>query len=223
MRRRATGVLAAAAGVLAAGPVVLAAGPATGVAPGVRAAGAAAPSLPARGIAVVPPATGVAVAVGPPSVAAAARGDAAARDRAAARCEPIRVALRATGAGIGAAGYLELAMAPSPFGVSVSPDGRYLYDVTIGVERLRRRPGVIYVAWASTPELDRVVNLGALGEDGIVRGRVGWNKFLVLVTAEAAADGERWEGPILLTGTSPSGLMHTMRGHGIFEAHGIGC
>lgn len=139
------------------------------------------------------------------------------------RCEPIRVALRPTSAGLGAAGWLELAMAPSPFGITVSRDGRHVYDLTIGVERLRRRPDAVYVAWATTPELDRVRKLGVIGEDGIVTGRADWNKFLVLVTVEESDDGERWQGPILLTGLSPSGLMHTMRGHGIFEAHGIGC
>lgn len=139
------------------------------------------------------------------------------------RCEPIRMPLTPTRAGLGAAGHLELVMAASPFGITVEADGHHVYDVTIRVERLRRRPHELYVAWATTPELDRVVRLGVLGEDGTVHGRLAWNKFLVLVSAETEADGERWRGPILLTGLSPSGLMHTMRGHGIFEAHGIGC
>lgn len=167
-----------------------------------------------------------AASFGAPGIAAPRSGVAdreATGPRSTGRCEPVRMRLQATSAGLGAAGYLELAMAASPFGITVSEDGRYVYDITIAVDRLRRRSDEVYVAWATTPELDRVVRLGVLGEDGIVRGRLEWNKFLVLVSAEASARGERWEGPILLTGTSPSGLMHTMRGHGIFEAHGIGC
>lgn len=139
------------------------------------------------------------------------------------RCDPIRVALAPTAAAPGALAYMELTMAAAPFGVAVSPDGRYVYDVTVGVERLRRRAGETYVVWAATPELDRVRKLGILEESGAVQGRVEYNKFLVFVTAEASADLDRWEGRILLTGLSPSGLMHTMRGHGIFEAHGVGC
>lgn len=152
------------------------------------------------------------------------RGTAGPLGAALTRCEPIRVALQPTSAAPGAAAYMEMSMAPSPFGVAVAADGRYAYDVTIGVERLRRRPGRTYVAWAATPELDRLRKLGVLDEaSGVVRARVQFNKFLVFVTAEASADLDRWEGPILLTGISPSGLMHTMRGHGIFEAHGVGC
>ncbi|MFQ5691032.1 MAG: hypothetical protein ACE5HQ_12260 [Gemmatimonadota bacterium] len=131
--------------------------------------------------------------------------------------------MRRTNDGLGAAGYMELFVAPSPFGITVSRDGRYLYDVAIRVETLRRRPGRSYVAWAATPELDQVKKLGVVDGSGPVIARVDWNKFLVLVTAEISADGERWEGPVLLTARSPSGLMHTMRGHGFFEAHGISC
>lgn len=138
--------------------------------------------------------------------------------------DPDTVRMRPGNAAPGARGVVDFTMPPSPYGVTVSEDGRYVYDVTVRVERLRRRADRRYVAWATTPELDRVRRLGVLGPEGIASGRVTWNKFLVLVTEEAGGfDGQRWEGPVMLTATSPSGLMHTMRGHGIFEAHGIGC
>lgn len=114
-------------------------------------------------------------------------------------------------------------MATSPYGVTVSSAGHYVFDVAVHVQSLRRRPGVNYVVWATTPDLQQVKKLGILGEDGVVSNQVDWNKFLIFITAEASADVPRWQGPILLTAMSPSGWMHTMRGHGIFEAHGIGC
>ncbi|MFQ5678015.1 MAG: hypothetical protein ACE5HP_00980 [Gemmatimonadota bacterium] len=137
--------------------------------------------------------------------------------------DPQRVLLKATSSTGGGSGYVELTMATSPFGVSVSPAGHYLFDLKVAVQQLRRRPGLSYVVWVATPELDRVRKLGVLGEGGVVSGQVDWNKFLVFVTAETSTEVSTWKGPILLTALSPSGLMHTMRGHGIFEAHGIGC
>lgn len=136
--------------------------------------------------------------------------------------EPERVKLAATQRGLGTEGYMTITMAPSPFGVSLSQAGQYLYEVTV---QLAARPpaGRVYVAWAATPELDQTQKLGVIGESLSVTGQVGWMKFLVFVTAEPSDDGDTWRGPVLLTGISPSGNLHTMAGHGIFEAHGIGC
>lgn len=136
---------------------------------------------------------------------------------------PHRVQLQGTGRAPGASGWMDLRFAASPYGVAVTEDGSYRYRLAVHVESAPPSAGRTLVAWAATPNLDRHVNLGALGEDRSVEGEVSWNKFLVFVTAESSADVERWQGPILLTGTSPSGNMHTMAGHGIFEQHGIGC
>jgi hypothetical protein len=62
-----------------------------------------------------------------------------------------------------------------------------------------------------------VIKLGTLAEDGTLEGSISLNKFLVFLTAESAADVERWSGPVLLRGSSPSGRMHSMAGHGPFE------
>jgi hypothetical protein len=110
-----------------------------------------------------------------------------------------------------------LLMSRSPFGVSVEANGSYAYDVTVEVAQLRRLPGYSHVVWAATPELDQVAKLGFLGESSRVTGSVSWNKFLVFVSREVSPDVEVWAGPILLTGLSPSGRMHTMAGHGPFE------
>lgn len=123
----------------------------------------------------------------------------------------------------GARGTLLLAYAPSPYGLAVGRDGRPLYRVRVEASGLRTPPGRTPVAWAATPDLRRVVRLGSLGPEGAISGRLHWQRFLVFVTAEAGGGGERWSGPVLLVGRSPSSRMHTMRGHGIFEAHGIGC
>jgi hypothetical protein len=112
---------------------------------------------------------------------------------------------------------MTLLMRGSPYGVSVEADGRFAYEVTVEIARLRRRGSATYVVWAATSELDQVAKLGVLGEGGRVTGAVSWNKFLVFVSEEASPDGDTWSGPILLTGLSPSGRMHTMAGHGPFE------
>ncbi|MGH7541462.1 MAG: hypothetical protein ACRELC_10725, partial [Gemmatimonadota bacterium] len=116
---------------------------------------------------------------------------------------------------------LTLVPSPSPYGIAVGPAGHHRYDITVRVDRLRRRADAAYVVWAATPELDRVRKLGALVEGESVGAPIDWNKFLVFVSEEPSADGESWSGPILLTGLSPSGRMHTMAGHGPFE--GVDC
>lgn len=138
---------------------------------------------------------------------------------------PHRVELEPTGHAPGASGWMELRFGNAPYGVAVTEDGSYRYQISLGVTSLppnRREAGAL-VAWAATPSLDRHVNLGAVGDDGTVAGEVSWNKFLVFVTVESAPDVDTWKGPILMKATSPSGNMHTMAGHGIFQQHGIGC
>ncbi len=134
---------------------------------------------------------------------------------------PEVVRMRPTQQAPGSRGNMVLMQPASPFGVTVDVDGRQAYDVRVEIGQLRRRPGSSYVVWAATPELDRSVRLGVLGPDGRVTGRIAWNKFLVFVSQESDPDVDTWSGPILLTGLSPSGRMHTMAGHGPFE--GVSC
>jgi hypothetical protein len=130
---------------------------------------------------------------------------------------PETVRMRPTGQAPGSRGTMVLMLPASPFGVTVDPEGHQTYDVRVEIAQLRRRDGAHHVVWAATPELDRWVRLGVLGSENHVTGHVAWNKFLVFVSEEATPDVETWAGPILLTGLSPSGRMHTMAGHGPFE------
>ena len=130
--------------------------------------------------------------------------------------DPYLVQLVPTAHANGARGHVELRFAPSPFGVTVTAQGNHLYDAKLTTSGLRP-DGSTLVVWAATPSLDQVQKLGALDAQGTLSGRIAFNKFLVFVTAETSAGVERWSGPILLRGISPSGRMHTMAGHGPFQ------
>lgn len=116
----------------------------------------------------------------------------------------------------GASGVMKLFLARSPFGLTLTEDGRVVYDIRLELAQLRRGPDVVYTAWATTPDLSQRKRLGVIGEDLTVTGQADWNRFLVLVTAESSTDLETWHGPILLTAISPSGWMQTMAGEEIF-------
>jgi hypothetical protein len=110
--------------------------------------------------------------------------------------------------------------AASPFfGVAVAPTGEYLHDLDIRVEGLRPLQRGAYVAWVTDTDIDEIVRIGALDENLRVRGQVRWNKFLVVITREPGdAPADSWQGPIIMRGMSRSGRMHTMAGHGPFQA-----
>ncbi len=116
--------------------------------------------------------------------------------------------------GIGQASFVR-----SPFGVSVTQNGTYIYDLTFSFEELKTPRQGVYTLWLSTPEIDRVTRLGVLDGDGTVSGRVDWNKFLVVLTLEPTDDRSAaiWSGPIVSRGMSRSGMMHTLAGHGPYE------
>jgi hypothetical protein len=107
----------------------------------------------------------------------------------------------------------------SPFSVALGADGSYAYDLSLSIDRMREPRQGHLVAWITTPELDRVVRMGLLGDDFRATGHVPWNRFIVVVTLEADDDRsmDRWTGPIVFRGMSRSGMMHTMVGHGALE------
>lgn len=125
---------------------------------------------------------------------------------------------RIPGTGL-ASGTGQVTFAASPFGVSLAPDGSYLYDVTVQLERMKAPRSGTLVAWATTTQVDEVRRLGPLDDRLRARGQVSWNKFLLVVTLEEADDpaAEAWSGPIVMRGMSRSGMMHTMAGHGPFQ------
>jgi hypothetical protein len=108
----------------------------------------------------------------------------------------------------------------SPFVVSIGEDGSYQYDLTITGLNLKPPREGVFVAWAMTPEIDQVVRLGVMDENLAVTGTVRWNKFLVAITLEEHDEpsAAQWSGPIVMRGVSRSGLMHTLAGHGPFQA-----
>ncbi len=106
----------------------------------------------------------------------------------------------------GASGYVELAPPASPFGASVTADGHHRFDLTLHAAGLPD-PAALgdytgYVAWATTPRLRPVRNLGPVANGRTALDAVDLDKFLVLVTAEARPDAPAWEGRIVLRGTS---------------------
>lgn len=121
-----------------------------------------------------------------------------------------------------ASGTVELRFAASPFGVAVTVDGHHAYEAIVRTEGLGRATEATPVAWAATPELDRVEKLGPVAPGVPLAATVHLNKFLVFITAEESPDAERWSGPILLRGISPSGRMHSMAGHGPFRGEPCG-
>jgi suppressor of ftsI len=110
-----------------------------------------------------------------------------------------------------ASGTVELGHVPSPFGTAVSVDGVHRYRLRVRAAGLpdpaTLGPYTTYVAWATTPLLRPVVRLGALDALGEAAGEVAFNKFLVLITAEAAADGDDWGGKVVLRGLSASNRL----------------
>jgi hypothetical protein len=118
-------------------------------------------------------------------------------------------------------GDAEVSFAPAPFGISVSADGSYSYDVHMALENLPPAPrGGVWAVWFTKSDISEIVYAGVMEPGARFTGHVRWNKFLAIVTLEdpndlAVAGGpERWKGPIVTRGMSRSGRMHTMAGHG---------
>ena len=121
------------------------------------------------------------------------------------------ISLYSTARGGDAQGFVELGRVPSPFGVTVTPSGHHVRALTAHIEGLpppgSLGPFTVYMAWATPLELAPVVPLGPVDNGEHALGRVAFNKFLVMVSAEASADVESREGPLVLRGRSPSALM----------------
>jgi hypothetical protein len=131
-----------------------------------------------------------------------------------------RIDLTSTERAPGARGVARLRPQPTPFGLPVTVDGRLVLEVEVSAEGLptpaNLGPYATYAAWVATPDLDEMVRLGPL-TDGLAKGHVAWNKFLVFVSAEPSTIGERWTGPIVLRGMSASGYMQNFSAHPLFN------
>ncbi len=110
-----------------------------------------------------------------------------------------------------AAGVARLRPPSSPFGLAVTPAGAVLYDVDLELPEapdLTPFPGATtLVAWAATPQFDSEMRLGEV-RPGVTRvGRIPFDRFLVLVSAEPSARVTERTGRVLLRGTSAAVRM----------------
>lgn len=120
-----------------------------------------------------------------------------------------------TGAGVGIG---VVTFSKSPYGVAVTPEGIYVVDVQVTLDRIKQPKRGVLTAWATKDDLSEVKRLGTLDASFRASGQVGWNKFLLVVTLEPSAEPtDIWSGPVVMRGMSRSGLMHTLAGHGPYE------
>lgn len=110
-----------------------------------------------------------------------------------------------------ASGTARLIPPSSPFGVAVTPGGEHQFDIVFDVRDLpdpaSLGPYTAYVAWATTPQLHPVIKLGELRNGTVRLGRVAFDRFLILITAEVSAAASDRAGRLVLRGTSASVRM----------------
>jgi hypothetical protein len=120
-----------------------------------------------------------------------------------------------------AKGTARLVWAQSPFGVTVTADGRASYDVQLDLSGLPAPstlgPYSTYVAWATTTNLDKWYRLGAVKNGTSTVGKIELNKFMFVITAESNAAPAERKGPTVLHGISPSGWLQSMITHPLFR------
>ncbi|MEO8622807.1 MAG: hypothetical protein ABI625_17175 [bacterium] len=134
---------------------------------------------------------------------------------------PFDIELLNTPTAPAASGHARLVFATSPFGVAVTADGRASYDVQINLANLPA-PATLgafstYVAWAVTTDLSEWHKLGAVTNGTNVVGQADYNKFLLVISAEANAQATAHAGPTVLHGTSPSGWLQSFLSHPLFR------
>ena len=119
--------------------------------------------------------------------------------------------LLSTRRGGDATGVVELSRPWSPFGVTVTAEGRHRHELTAWIAGLpdpaTLGPYATYMAWATPLVLDPVVKLGEVSNGRNDLGEVAFNKYLVLVTAEVSAEVSERTGPLVIRGRSPSSRM----------------
>jgi hypothetical protein len=141
-----------------------------------------------------------------------------ARDHA--RPSLFRIPLQPTNTAPSATGVAQLAPAQSPFGLALTPDGRFIFDVNLAAQGLPAPsafgPYTQYVAWIASADLSSAERLGVV-RNGAVTGQVAMDKYLVIVSAEGASVGDKWKGPVVLRGFSPSALLENFSGKTMFN------
>ena len=134
---------------------------------------------------------------------------------------PYDIPLFATPKAPEASGSARLVFAQSPFGIAVTADGRAQYDVQVTAAGLPTPSSLgkfkTYVAWATTPDLQRWDRLGTIANGTTTVGHVSLNKFLLVITAESDSAPSAHAGPTVLHGTSPSGWLQSFLNHPMFR------
>jgi hypothetical protein len=120
-----------------------------------------------------------------------------------------------------AQGTARLVFAQSPFGVTVTADGRSSYEVQLSLTGLPEPaslgPYKTYVAWAATTDLSKWHRLGPVTNGNSTVGQIELNKFMLVITAEANATPAAKKGPTVLHGISPSGWLQSLTTHPLFR------
>ena len=134
---------------------------------------------------------------------------------------PYDITLLSTPSAPAAEGTARLVSAPSPFGIAVSADGHARYDIVLHITGLPAPASLgafrSYVAWAATPDLKEWTRLGVVANGTSTVGVAEYNKFLLVITAEAGPEPPARGGPTVLHGTSPSGWLQTFLAHPFFR------
>src|SRR5579862_3598313 len=109
-------------------------------------------------------------------------------------------------------GTIELRrVSTSPFTVSVDAEGRPLSELHFVLDHLpdpaSLGPYSAYVAWATTSDFQREVRLGEVRNGQSEGGTVGFDRYIITITAERSPRATRRDGRVVLTATSPSWLL----------------
>jgi suppressor of ftsI len=108
----------------------------------------------------------------------------------------------------GVSGRVELVMRPGPFTVDVTVSGVLRFSPLITLEGLPAPASLgsysTYIAWMATPIMDQVVRLGEVRNGRAQLPAIAFDKFIILVTAEASANVTSPTGRFVLRGASPS-------------------
>jgi len=113
--------------------------------------------------------------------------------------------------GFAATGAVELGWTAGPFTVGVSADGTQTWRLRFRLAALpdsilhSRRAG--FVAWATSPTMDRVIRLGVVHSGQVELGPMALDRFLILISAERDTATREWKGPFVLRGESASNRL----------------
>ena len=105
------------------------------------------------------------------------------------------------------AGEARLVPPSSPFGIAVTKAGEPQHDVVFSLRDLPKflaNDRTVFVAWAVTPQLRPLVKLGEVRDGETRLGRIPFDRFLLLITAETSAAVKEPGRRVVLRGASAS-------------------